>query len=103
MAKHFCYKLSLVPRLFRSEDWTKKDIETVSIHFSYLKDLLARKILFLAGRTVHEPMTDRDFGIAILEVDTMEEAREIMENDPAIKCGIMTGELFEFSLPLFRN
>ncbi|MCB0726321.1 MAG: hypothetical protein KDD00_02580 [Ignavibacteriae bacterium] len=103
MKKHFCYKLSLNPRLYRNEDWTENDIETVSIHFNYLKDLLAKKILFLAGRTVHEPMSDKDFGIAILEVDTIEEARTIMENDPAIKGGIMTGELFEFSLALFRD
>ncbi|MEZ4690042.1 MAG: hypothetical protein R3A12_07625 [Ignavibacteria bacterium] len=48
-------------------------------------------------------MSDKDFGIAILEVDTIEEARTIMENDPAIKGGIMTGELFEFSLALFRD
>jgi len=89
--------------LYNNDDWTEKDIEIVSVHFNYLKDLLAKEILFLAGRTVHEPMTEKDFGIAILEVDSEEEARTIMENDPAVKGGIMTAELSEFSLALFKN
>ena len=44
----------------------------------------------------------QDMGIAILETDTMEEAAEIMTNDPAVKGGIMSAELFEFSLALYR-
>jgi len=103
MKKYFCYKLNLSPKLYNNDDWTEKDIEIVSVHFNYLKDLLAKEILFLAGRTVHEPMTEKDFGIAILEVDSEEEARTIMENDPAVKGGIMTAELSEFSLALFKN
>jgi len=103
MKKYFCYKLNLSPKLYNNDDWTEKEIEIVSTHFNYLKDLLAKEILFLAGRTVQEPMTEKDFGIAILEVDSEEEARTIMENDPAVKGGIMTAELFEFSLALFKN
>lgn len=103
MRKYYCYKLTLSPKLYKNEDWTEKEIEIVGIHFKYLQDLLAKKILFMAGRTVHEPMTDKDFGIAILEVDTEVKARSIMENDPAIKGGIMTGELFDFSVALFRG
>lgn len=103
MKKYFCYKLNLSPKLYNNDDWMEKDVEIVGIHFNYLKDLLAKKILFLAGRTVNEPMTDKDFGIAILEVESEEEARYIMENDPAITGGIMTGELFEFSLALLRK
>lgn len=101
--KYFCYCLHLYPRYFEKSSWTEKDNETVGIHFRYLQDYLEKGTLFLAGRTVNEPMSERDFGIAILEVDSKEEAKSIMDNDPAIKGNIMYAELFEFSLALLRS
>ncbi|MBS1516642.1 MAG: hypothetical protein JSS91_00990 [Bacteroidetes bacterium] len=101
--QRFCYILKLAPRLYKSEDWTDEDSATVRVHFNYLKDLTEKGILFLAGRTVNEPMTDKDIGIAILETDTEEEARNYMENDPAVIGKIMTAELFHFSLALLRK
>lgn len=100
--KHYCYRLSLRQDLRDFSSWTKEEEETVGVHFSYLKSLLESGKLIMAGRTVNIPMTERDMGIAILETDSEEEARVIMENDPAIKGGIMTAEFFEFSLALFR-
>jgi uncharacterized protein YciI len=100
--KYFCYCLHLYPKYYDKSNWTEKDNETVGIHFGYLKDYLEKGILFLAGRTVNEPMSEKDFGIAILEVESEEEARCIMDNDPAVKGKIMYAELFEFSLALFR-
>ena len=81
----------------------KEEEEAVGTHFNYLKNLLAEGKLVLAGRTVNMPMTDRDMGIAILEADSEEEARTIMENDPAVVNGVMKAELFEFSLALYRH
>lgn len=99
----YCYILKLNPVLYSKADWTKKEISLVGIHFEYLSNLADRGILFLAGRTVNEPMSARDFGIAILETDTEEEARDFMNNDPAVKGGLMKTELFNFSLALLRN
>lgn len=99
----YCYILKLNPSFYRKEDWTEKEIQLVGIHFNYLKEYTEKGILFLAGRTVNEPMTERDLGIAILETDTEEEARSIMQNDPAVKGGLMTAELFKFSLALLRE
>ncbi|HMS34630.1 MAG TPA: YciI family protein [Ignavibacteria bacterium] len=101
--KYFCYCLHLYPRYFEKSNWTEKDNETVGIHFRYLQDYLKKGTLFLAGRTINDPMSERDFGIAILEVDSKEEAKSIMDNDPAIKGNIMYAELFEFSLALLRS
>ncbi len=100
--KHFCYRLSLREDLRDFKNWTEEENEIVAVHFNYLKSMLEAGKLVLAGRTVNMPMTDKDMGIAILETDTMEEAAEIMANDPAVKSGIMTAELFEFSLALYR-
>jgi uncharacterized protein YciI len=93
----------LYPQYFDNNAWTQKENELIGIHFRYLQDLLEKKTLFLAGRTVNEPMTEKDCGIAILEVNSEEEARTIMENDPAVKGKLMYAELFEFSLALFRK
>lgn len=101
--KHYCYRLSLREDLRDFSSWKKEEEETVGVHFRYLTDLLDSGKLVLAGRTVNVPMTDRDMGIAILETETEEEARQIMENDPAVKDGVMTAELFEFSLALIRR
>lgn len=101
--KHYCYRLALREDLRDFSSWKKEEEEAVGTHFNYLKNLLAEGKLVLAGRTVNMPMTDRDMGIAILEADSEEEARTIMENDPAVVNGVMKAELFEFSLALYRH
>ena len=100
--RHFCYLLSLREDLRDFKNWTEEENQIVGVHFNYLKGMLEGGKLVLAGRTVNMPMTDKDMGIAILETNTMEEAAEIMANDPAVKSGIMSAELFEFSLALYR-
>lgn len=101
--KYYCYSLKLYPQYCDFTNWTKKENELIGTHFKYLQDLTEKKILFLAGRTVNEPMTEKDFGIAILETETEEEARNYMENDPAVKGKLMHAEFFNFSLALLRT
>ena len=103
MKKYFCYVLHLYPEFYHSSGWSEKENELIGIHFNYLKDLGEKKILFLAGRTVHEPMTEKDFGLVILETETEAEALSYMENDPAVKGKLMYAELFDFSLALLRK
>jgi uncharacterized protein len=103
MKKRFCYRLKLFPQFFESGNWTDEASQIVSIHFQYLKDLTSQGVVFLAGRTVNEPMSDEDFGIVILETNTFEEAKSIMENDPSVKGKIMHAKLYEFSLALLRE
>lgn len=100
---HYCYILRLYPEFYDRNDWGEKQFEIISTHFNYLKDLTEKGILFLAGRTVNEPMTDRDLGIAILETETEDEARTLMENDPAVKGKLMHADFFNFSLALLRK
>ena len=103
MNNYYCYILKLNPSFYRSEDWTEKEVELVGVHFNYLKDLTNKGIVFLAGRTMTEPMSDKDLGIVIIEAESEEEARGYMKNDPAITGGLMTAEFFEFSLALLRK
>jgi len=95
----FLYRLSLVPRLVDDQNWTEEDNAAVGRHFKRLQDLLRDGRLVLAGRTqVRDPM-----GIVILEVDSEDEARELMESDPAVVGGVMTAELFPYRVALMRS
>ena len=43
------------------------------------------------------------FGIVILEVNSEEEAIALMEDDPAVKEGIMTATIFPYRVALLRK
>lgn len=101
--KKYCYVLKLFPEYYNKENWTEQAYEILSVHFQYLKKLTEDGIAILVGRTVHEPMTENDFGICIFEATSEEEARKIMENDPCIVNKIMYATLFDFSLALQRK
>ena len=93
---HFAYKISPCRENFVNSA-TEAEKKIVGRHFEYLKELMEKKELLMAGRTAKG-----EFGIAIFEC-TAERAREITDNDPAIKQGIFIAELYPFSLALYRN
>ncbi len=98
--KQFIYTLRLVPRLTNPDNWTEMENEIVGRHFRMLQGLLEEGKLVLAGRT--QTMNEKTFGIVILEVESEEEARSIMENDPGVKEGVMMAELFPYRVALSR-
>ena len=63
----------------------EEENKIMSDHFLYLKELMNKGKLFLAGPTLK---LDYPFGVLIFEVDTEEEARILLENDPSCKAGI---------------
>lgn len=67
-------------------------------HFGYLQGLLREGKLILAG-----PCLDRTFGITVLKTDSEEEARSLMENDPAVKKGIMSAEFHPYRAALLAG
>jgi uncharacterized protein len=97
----FLYQLKLIPKLLDEANWTERENEIVQHHFEVLQDLLKEGKLILAGRTLN--MDPTGMGIVILEVNSEEEARTIMENDPAVKEGIMDATLFPYRVALIRE
>ncbi len=95
----YIYRLELIERLKKDENWTDEDNRIVNEHFDYLKNLLRQNKLILAGRTTNE----NKFGIVIFEAETNENAQDIMNNDPAVLNGIMTSELFPYRVALIRK
>lgn len=77
---------------------TEDEIRVISDHFDYLKNLLDRDQLILAGRT-----DGAEFGIVIFEAEDETAAKIIMQNDPAILNRMMSGELYPYRLALWRR
>jgi uncharacterized protein YciI len=97
----FLYQLKLIPTLLIEENWTDKENDIVNRHFKELQKQHQEGKLILAGRTLN--MDSNGFGIVILEADTEEEAKRYMENDPAVKEGIMEATLFPYRVALIRS
>ena len=80
---------------------TPEEIETVSRHFAYLKDLTEKGVMILMGRTQNND--EHTFGIAVFEAEDQSAARKIMENDPAVIGGVMTATLYPYKIALMMK
>lgn len=96
----FIYVLKLIPRLIEDEAWTAEDEAIVGRHFKRLQDLQASGKLILAGRTTNGG--DSQFGIVIIN-GSEDQARQMMNEDPAVKEGIMTAELYPYRVALISE
>ncbi len=79
---------------------TEFESRIVSEHFSYLKRLADDGVVILAGRTQNTDYSS--FGIVLLKAETIEVAREIMLNDPAVKNNVFRAELYPYKMSLFN-
>ncbi len=93
--------MKLTPGYFDDADWSEKDKQTIHVHFQHLQEMLAEGKLVVAGRTDVE--NEKTFGIVVYEADSYEEAVGIANDDPAVKAGIMSVEVFPFSLALMKK
>jgi uncharacterized protein len=97
----YIYQLKVVPRLLKEENWKEEDNKIVIEHFERLKVLTEERIVILAGRTLK--IDEGGYGLVIFEATNDEEAQKIMENDPAVKKGIMTAQLHSYRVALLRK
>lgn len=90
----YIYVLNLAEERLRSPDgWTDAESEVVRVHFKHLTDLYENGTVKYVGRTVDDRSS---FGLVVFEADSEEEARKLMESDPAIVNGVMTATLYPF-------
>jgi len=80
---------------------TPQEEQIVSQHFAYLKNLTEQGVVILVGRTQNNDL--RTFGIAIFNADSDEDARRIIESDPAVRHGVMRAELFPYRVALIAE
>jgi uncharacterized protein len=75
---------------------TPEEATAIQKHVDYLARLSAEGIVLLAGRT--QTTDENTFGIVIINFTSEEEAKGIMESDPAIVAGVMAGGLAPYSI-----
>ena len=79
---------------------TDQEADIVPRHFDYLQRLTEQGVMILVGRTL--TTDESSFGICIFEAVSEEEARLIVDGDPAVGEGVMSAELFPFRIALVR-
>ena len=99
--QEWIYVLKVARLEMLTEGSTPEENEIVSRHFAYFKDLTEKGVMILMGRTQNNDETT--FGIAIFEAEDEAAARTIMENDPAVKNGVMTATLYPYKVALMRK
>ena len=87
------------PRENFAATMTEEEQGVWAAHFQRLEGLLADGVLIMAGPTLGTTNT----GIAVIEAPDEDAARQIMNADPAIAGGYVTGELRPFRVSLLRG
>ena len=96
--QEFLYKLQLVRGDMLRSGPTAQEQTVVAEHFAYLQDLNAKGVIILVGRTL---TTDKNtMGLAIFRAESEDAARQIMNDDPAVKNRVMTATLYPFKVVL---
>ena len=99
--QQWIYVLKVTRLEMLTEGPTPEEEEIVSRHFAYLSDLTEKNVIILVGRT--QTADESTFGIAVFEAEDEVAARTIMENDPAVKNGVMTATLYPYKVALLRK
>ncbi len=99
--QEFLYKLQLVRGDLLRTGPTESEQAVVAEHFAYLQGLNAQGVIILVGRTLN---TDENtMGLAVFRAESEDAARQIMNDDPAVKKGLMTATLYPFKVVLQGN
>lgn len=97
----FLYKIQPTRLAMLAAGPTEEEELLVSEHFQYLQRLCETGVVKLAGRTLN---TDASaFGIVIFEAADETAARAIVDNDPAVKHGVMQAELYPYRIALMAK
>ena len=96
----FLYRIQPVRAEVLKGGATEFESRTIDEHFAYLKRLTEPGVVILAGRTTNIDYSG--FGIVIFNAETDEDARRIMNDDPAVKNRVFRAELFPYRNALFN-
>ncbi len=94
----FLYYLKLTPAYNDPSKWDTNTVEVIEAHAAFLSNLGEKGILAFAGRTNFDPGHKDLLGIAVVMADSIEEAHQIMDPDPAVVQGIQSARIFPFSM-----
>lgn len=97
-SKHYLYRIQPTWHEMLIEGATPEEAEIIGEHFTHLDRLTREGVAILVGRTLS---TEQDtMGIVIFKARSDEEARALMQADPAVSKGVMSAKLFPFRIAL---
>ncbi len=96
----FLYKIQPVRPEMLTEGLTEYESQIVEKHFDYLRDLMEKGVVILAGRTQNTDYSS--FGIGIFNAESEKAARDFVQNDPAVENKVMRAELYPYRIALFK-
>ncbi len=97
----YLYRIQPTRPTMLTEGPTPEESATVGAHFAYLQDLAANGVVILAGRTLNTD--ESSFGVVIFNADSDEQAQAIVQEDPAVRGGVMQATLFPYRVALIRE
>ena len=97
----FLYRIQPIRQDLLTGEATESEKQIISEHVSYLKKLVAEGIVILAGRTLNTESSS--FGVVIFNAHSEIQARQILENDPAVKGNVFRGELFPYRIAFIQE
>ena len=94
----FVYRIQPTRTEMLEEGPTAQEEVIIDQHFDHLQSLTEQGTVLLAGRTL---ITGLDsFGIIIFRAASADQAQAIVDNDPAVRMGVMRAELYPFRISL---
>jgi uncharacterized protein len=84
--------MRLFVALSKAQASAEQMLPYVAEHLEYMNSLEEKGMLFASGPFIHPGVLVGD-GLTILQTDTLEEARALIESEPLIKLGFRTFEL----------
>jgi uncharacterized protein YciI len=97
----YLYKIQPTRLEMLTQGPTPEEAALVAQHLAYLQKLAEQGIVVLAGRT--QQADERAFGIVIFKAASKEAARAVMDNDPAVKNGVMRAELYPYRIAVMAK
>lgn len=97
----YLYKIHPTRLEMLTQGPTPEEAAIVAQHLAYLQRLAEQGVVVLAGRT--QKADERAFGIVIFRAASEEAARNVMNNDPAVKNGVMRAELYPYRIAVMAK
>jgi len=97
----YLYKIQPTRLEMLTQGPTADEATLVARHLAYLQGLAAQGVVVLAGRTLDAD--ERAFGIVVFRAASEEAARDVMNNDPAVKNGVMRAELYPYRIAVMAK
>lgn len=98
---HYFYKIRPIRPEMLSEGGTDEENQIMGQHFMYLKALTEKAIFAFAGPTL--VLDYSNFGTGLLRADSLEDAWQIGNNDPAVINRVMRLDILPFSVAYYQQ